>query len=59
MSKPSKEIIDRLKNEEEDPEGYHGTFDSLMEDKLMELDPEWMDAMKKIAEDSEVPFWYA
>ena len=59
MSKPNKKIIDRLKALEDDDEAYHGEFDLILEERLAELDPEWMKAMKKIYNDSNCSRWYA
>ena len=59
MSKPSQEIIDKLKAAEGDDESYHVIFDDAIEAKLMELDPEWMKAMKKIYEKSDMARWCA
>ena len=61
MSKPTVSEISRLekyKNESDD-EAYHGEFDCILEEKLMQLDPEWMKAMNKLYEDSEMNRWCA
>lgn len=57
--KPSEENLQRLRKQVPDDEGYHGVFDDLIEARLMELDPEWMNAMKKEYEASGMSRWYA
>lgn len=59
--KPSKEVLKKLNEycEDRDHEGYHVEFDALLEKRLMELDPEWMETMKKVYEDSDMARWCA
>jgi len=59
MSKPTEEEIARLERHHGDAEYYHGEFDDLLEEKLKELDPEWVKAMLKIYADSGKARWYA
>ena len=59
MSQPSKREIDALKEIQGDDERYHGTFDDLLEARLRELDPEWIEAMLKIYRDSKMARWCA
>ena len=58
MSKVSMEIIETLKKYEDDDESYHGEFDTFLEEKLMELDPEWMKEMKDLYRESGCSRWY-
>lgn len=48
-----------LKAEEGDSEGYHGVFDEIMEARLTELDPDFMEALNKLYEASNESRWYA
>jgi len=59
MSKPTAEQIADLEKCLGDAEAYHSTFDSILEDKLKELDPEWMAAMDKLYADSHMSRWCA
>lgn len=61
LMKPTPEQLQRLREDQDlgDSEGYHSTFDKLIEERLMELDPEWMDAMAKEYADSRMSRWYA
>lgn len=42
-----------------DDEGYHVTFDKLLEDRLEELDPEFIREMKNTYKESNMSRWYA
>ena len=46
-------------NREHDSEEYHVTFDEILEDRLAELDPEFMNRMKQMYENSNQSRWYA
>ncbi len=59
MSKPTKREKEALREVEDDSERYHSTFDSLLQYKLKQLDPEWMKAMKKIYDKSGRARWCA
>ena len=48
MSQVSKKIQDRLNKLRDNEEDFHLAFDEIVEEKLMELDPEWMGEMSKI-----------
>lgn len=52
--KPLQEAV-----EDSDDEAFHAEFDRAMENRLMQLDPEWMNALNKVADDSHMNFWYA
>lgn len=49
----------RLAKELGDSEGYHVVFDTILEEKLAELDPKFLKAMKKLYRDSNEDRWYA
>lgn len=57
--KMTKEQIKRLKNEIGDDESYHSRFDDILEERLMELDPEFMKQMKRAYKKSGMARWYA
>ena len=59
MSKPTEEQLNSLRELKGDPESYHYEFDRMVEEKLMEFDKEWMEAMEKEYHDSEVARWFA
>ncbi len=42
-----------------DSESYHGLFDDLLESRLQELDPKFMEAMKELYDKSGMSRWYA
>ena len=48
MSVVSQEIKDKLNKYIDDDESYHVFFDKFLEDKLFELDKEWMNEMREI-----------
>lgn len=48
-----------LKKEEDDSESYHMKFDNIIENRLMELDPKFMEALKEEYERSGNDRWYA
>lgn len=54
-----KEAERLLKAKLGDSEGYHVAFDSILEAKLAELDPEFMKALDKLYDDSGESRWYA
>jgi len=58
VAKPTEEQLSRLR-ECKDSEIYHAEFDTILEEKLMELDPEWMKAMQEVYDKSEICRWYA
>lgn len=39
-------------------DAYHLFFDGLLEEKLNELDPKWMESMQKIYDKSGMGRWY-
>jgi len=43
----------------DDDEVFHSKFDNIIEKRLMELDPKFMRAMKKIYKKSELNRWCA
>ena len=58
--KPNKEHLQRLR--EQIPcgaESYHWEFDQILEERLMELDPEWMQTMQDEYVKSGMARWYA
>ena len=61
MSEPTELEVSKLKEYQSrhDDEAYHATFDDLLEEKLMQLDPEWMRAMSKIYYESKMQRWCA
>ena len=61
VSLPTKEELIKLGQHEAygDDEAYHWSFDSILEDKLMALDPEWMTAMTTIYKKSGMSRWCA
>ena len=61
MSQPTAKEIARLKkySDDRDDEAFHSEFDDILEEKLMELDPEWMKAMQNIYGDSKMDRWCA
>ena len=59
MSEPTPTELKALKDCGGDDERYHSTFDTLLEAKLMALDPEWMTAMTKLYEASGNCRWCA
>jgi len=46
--KPTEEQLKRLADCIGDDEKFHSVFDAILEERLMELDPEWMKAMSKL-----------
>ena len=56
-----KEAKKRLKPslDAEDDESFHSVFDDIIEERLAELDPEFMAAMKKYYEKSDMARWCA
>ena len=59
MSKVTEEEVQILKDEIGDSEGYHSVFDELLENKLSELDPEWLEEMRQLYYDSGCDRWCA
>lgn len=59
MSKVTEQEVQILKDEIGDSEGFHGVFDALLENKLLELDPEWIKEMQQIYYDSGCSRWCA
>lgn len=59
MSQPHEGTLIELRKIIGDDEAYHGYFDDILEAKLMELDPEWMTAMKKEYKNSGNRRWCA
>ena len=59
MSKPTMRQIERLRNCGRDDECYHGEFDNILEEKLKELDPEWIKEMQEEYERSGNARWCA
>ena len=61
MSKPtSEELVElQLAKSKSDDEVFHSAFDDLLEHKLMQLDPEWMKAMQRYYENSNMERWCA
>ena len=56
---PTKEQLERLKHLGGDSEAFHSEFDDILEERLMELDPEWMKGVQKVYEDSRASRWCA
>lgn len=56
MSVPTKEQLDLLAKfkKEDDHDGYHRAFDQILEDKLSALDEEFMKAMTREYEKSQM-----
>lgn len=46
------EAKEKLKKQQWDSESYHSDFDDLIEERLMELDPEYMIKMTEIYNES-------
>jgi len=59
MSTPTLQELALLKTALGDDEDYHSTFDDILEEKLMQLDPEWMTAMRQVYKDSRMRRWCA
>ena len=59
MSKVSEDDKDRLRWAIGDDESYHLRFDDILEEKLTELDPEWMEEMSALYEASDMSRWCA
>lgn len=59
MSKVTEQEVKILADEIGDSEGYHAVFDALLENKLSELDPEWMKEMQQLYDDSGCERWCA
>lgn len=53
------EAKEKLKKQKWDSESYHSYFDDLIEERLMELDPEYMIKMTEIYNESWEARWYA
>jgi ferritin-like protein len=49
----------RLNNAYADDERFHSVFDDILEERLMELDPEWMQEMKDLYSASGCARWCA
>jgi ferritin-like protein len=49
----------KLESHKRDSEVFHEKFDELLEERLMELDPEFMKAMTVIYDNSGASRWYA
>jgi hypothetical protein len=56
LTKKQREILD---SQVDDNESYHGFYDTMMEERLMELDPQFMKALERHREKNDVNFWYA
>lgn len=54
-----KHATNLLQNVRDDDESYHGVFDSIIEERLAELDPEFMKEMKRLYAESGMSRWYA
>ena len=59
MSKVTEYEKELLRKERGDSEGYHAVFDDLLEQKLKEVDPEWIEEMLKIYRESGEFRWFA
>lgn len=59
MSKVTEQEVKILADEIGDSEGYHSVFDALLENKLSELDPEWLKEMQQLYDDSGCARWCA
>lgn len=59
MSLPTVDELKRLNGQLGDDEGYHAEFDILLEDKLLDLDREWLEAMRDAYRASGLSRWYA
>ena len=53
------EAKEMLKSRIGDDEAYHSIFDEILEARLDELDPDFMNSMRQLYEDSEMSRWYA
>jgi len=58
---PTKQQKNILQNQQQnrDDEGYHSKFDDILEEYLIELDPQWMKAMNRLYEKSGMNRWCA
>ena len=54
-----KELRKTAKIKFNDDEDYHIVFDKLLEERLKELDPEWIKALLKEYQESGMDRWYA
>ncbi len=59
MSKPTAEELSKLRGAGRDDERYHVYFDALLEAKLAELDPEWLEGMREEYDKSGNARWCA
>lgn len=59
MSVPTPAQLVFLRTAIGEDETYHSRFDTLLEARLMELDPEWMLAMQAEYKASQMSRWYA
>lgn len=59
MSVPTEKELSKIRQASGDDEGYHSEFDTALEVKLKELDPEWMEAMSKEYGESGMSRWCA
>lgn len=59
--KITQEQLDRFAKaiERGDSESFHSIFDDLLEERLMELDPEWMKEMQQFYDKTEMARWCA
>ena len=56
----AKAELDKIKEDiDEDDEGYHALYDSLLEARLEELDPDFMRKMEELYDESGMGRWYA
>ena len=59
MSKPTKALIDHMLSFRRDSEAFHSAFDDELEEKLDQLDPEWMNEMRMLYAESGCDRWCA
>ena len=59
MSKPTVLDLETLKKAQGDDERYHVYFDRILEERIAELDPEWMKAMRDVYDKSGMGRWCA
>lgn len=61
MSTPTQADYDLLRQSIElgDNEEYHVDYDVLLEKKIMEIDPEWMNALREWNNQHGLGKWYA
>lgn len=59
MALPTESELAKLREAEGDAEKYHSFFDDILEERLDELDPEWMRKMREVYDKSRMARWCA